>query len=145
MLGYKICHKDLIKVLPTNILFILYQNLANYALNPSVPKAVNPYKWKLSLFNKSHYFNYCCEVCNELNNRNLDKETKFAIDEFSDDIMNFVSDEEKQIGSSISYEELFDNWHTDRYYDQCYYALQEMYDYDLLTYDEWKLINENYK
>lgn len=132
MLGYKIWHKDFIIQLPDNMLLILYQNLADYACNPKVLKNVNPYKYKLNEFNKSHFYNYCCEVYDELCKRRLDDVTENCINEYSEDIKNFVSDEEKQIGASISHEELFKGWHNDRYYKQCFYALQEMQDYGLI-------------
>ena len=142
MIGYKIWHKDLVPVLPTRILFILYQNLANYCLNPIVPKSVNPYKWKMGLFNKSHFFNYCCEVYNEITKREMDETTKWCIDEYSEVIRQFVSDEEKQIGSSITHKELFGSWHDERYLIQCYYTLQEMFDLELISYDEYSKLEE---
>lgn len=145
MIGYKIWHKDLIPVLPSKLLFILYQNLANYSLNPVVPKSVNPYKYKLSLFNKSHFFNYCCEVYNELSKRLMDEATRWGVDEYSEVIRVYVSDEEKQIGSSITHEELFDSWHNDRYLKQCYYTLEEMYDYELINSVEFERIKEKFK
>lgn len=136
MLGYKIWHKQLIKCLPDNMLLILYQNLANYAYNPVVPKKTNPYKAKMSEFNKSHFYNYCCEVYKEITNRSFTDFEMGIIDEYSVAIKLFVSDEEKQIGASISFKDLFRNWMNNRYFHQCFYELQEMYDYGLIS-DEW--------
>lgn len=132
--GYRIWHKDLIKFLPNNLLLILYQNLSEYAYNPVVPKRVNPYKYKLNEFNKSHFYNYCCEVFNELSNRkDVDEITEIFLERYNEIIKNFVSDEEKQIGASITHEELFKHWHNDRYLIQCCCELQEMCDYEIIN------------
>lgn len=139
MFDYKIWHKDLIKVLPDNLLTILYQNLSDYACNPIVSKRVNPYKYKMNEYNKSHFYNYCCEVFDELNKRDLDEAMITIIDGYSNIIYCFVTPEEKQIGSSISHEELFKGWHGYKYIVQCFYALEELCDYGLI--DE-KVINE---
>lgn len=136
MLGYKIWHKKLIKYLPDNLLLILYQNLADYACNPNVPKKTNPYKAKLSEFNKSHFYNYCCEVYKEITNRSFTDFEIGIVSEYSVVIKLFVSDEEKQIGASITFDDLFSSWMGDRYLNQCFYALEEMYDYGLIS-QEW--------
>lgn len=145
MLGYKIWHKNLIKCLPDNMLLILYQNLADYAYNPNVPKKTNPYKAKMSEFNKSHFYNYCCEVYSEITNRNLTEFEMEIINEYSTVIKVFVSDEEKQIGASISFKELFNPWMNNRYYHQCFYALQEMYDYGLIDQEWFNKISNAYR
>ena len=42
----------------------------------------------------------------------------------------------------VIYEELFSEWHTDRYLRQCYYNLQEKYDCGGLTDEEWERIEK---
>lgn len=146
MLGYKIWHKKFIKCLPNNLLLILYQNLADYACNPNVPKKTNPYKAKISEFNKSHFYNYCCEVYNEISKRvNITEFELSIVDEYSVAIKLFVSDEEKQIGASITFDELFKPWMEDRYLTQCYYALQEMWDYGLISDLDYREISSVYR
>ena len=145
MLGYKIWHKNLIKCLPDNMLLILYQNLADYACNPSVPKKTNPYKAKISEFNKSHFYNYCCEVYDEITRRKLTDAEQEMVARCSGIIYFYVSDEEKQIGASISFKELFSPWMTNRYYHQCYYALEEMYDYGLIDQEWFDKISTTYR
>lgn len=41
---------------------------------------------------------------------------------------------------SVTYEELFSEWHTDRYLRQCYYNLQEKYDCGGISQEEWEKI-----
>lgn len=141
MFGYKIWHKDLIKCLPDNLLLILYQNLADYAYNPVVPKKTNPYKARMSLYTKSHFYNYCCEVYNEITKRKISEFELGIVDEFSIAIKTFVSDEEKQIGASITHQDLYNGWMNDRYLTQNYYELEEMYDFDLIKLDDWLKID----
>ena len=40
--------------------------------------------------------------------------------------------------------ELFDNWHTTRYLDQCFYNLQEKYDRGGISEEEWKTLEAGY-
>lgn len=42
--------------------------------------------------------------------------------------------------TSIAYDELFSEWHTDRYLRQCYYNLQEKYDCGGISQEEWEKI-----
>jgi uncharacterized protein (TIGR02328 family) len=42
----------------------------------------------------------------------------------------------------IYYEDVFSNWHNHRYFDQCYYNLQEKYDCGGISEREWKTIQE---
>ena len=44
--------------------------------------------------------------------------------------------------TGIHYDELFDDWHNDRYFNQCYYNLQEKYECGGITEDDWKVIEE---
>ena len=40
--------------------------------------------------------------------------------------------------------EIFPEWHNKRYLKQCYYNLQEKYDCDGITIDEWSEIHKYY-
>lgn len=40
----------------------------------------------------------------------------------------------------IGFNDIFNNWHTDRYLLQCYYNLQEKYDCGGITEEEWQRI-----
>lgn len=42
--------------------------------------------------------------------------------------------------TQIAYENLFKDWHNERYFEQCFYNLQEKYDCGGLTEEEWKNI-----
>ena len=48
------------------------------------------------------------------------------------------------VGSNWKYDDLFKNWHNDRYLTQCYYNLQEKYDCGGMTAEEWRRIHNFY-
>lgn len=91
-------------------------------------------------YNKSHFYNYCCLICNEMFNRGFE-----PTDESRNKILEYVSDEERQVGSSISIVELYQSWMNDRYLLQCFYNLQEKFDCGGIDPTDWKRIVEKVK
>lgn len=139
----KIWHKRYIKVLPKKLLVSTFQELSRIALGISDSKYVK----KINEFNKSHFYNYCCEVYDEIQRRDFEKGEIQVIDEWAKNIYNSISDEEKQIGASISFDELFElpiSFMNNRMFVQHYYALQEMLDLDLISDEEFNLIQQTY-
>ena len=45
---------------------------------------------------------------------------------------------------SIDDEDLFADWHNDRYLTQCYYNLQEKWDRGGIPFDEWADVKNHY-
>ena len=43
----------------------------------------------------------------------------------------------------VDYNDLFNGWHNDRYYNQCYYNLQEKADCKMILPSEWSKIEGN--
>ena len=43
------------------------------------------------------------------------------------------------------YNELFSNWHNDRYLTQCIYNLEEKHDCQGITDEEWNVLLKGYK
>ena len=41
----------------------------------------------------------------------------------------------------LDFDELYKDWHNDRYYKQCYHNLEEKYDCGGVTEGEWQLLN----
>jgi hypothetical protein len=52
-------------------------------------------------------------------------------------------DESISLDCEIEIRYLFSGWHTSRYYQQCYYNLEEKYDCGGLTFEEWDKIATN--
>ena len=42
-------------------------------------------------------------------------------------------------------DEIFQDWHNERYLNQCYYNLQEKYDCGGITEDKWRKVEEKYE
>ena len=42
----------------------------------------------------------------------------------------------------VEYDDIFHDWHTDRYYWQCYHNLEEKYDCGGITDEEWEVIED---
>ena len=82
-------------------------------------------------YRKGYFYNYVTLVCNELIKRRI----KYR-DVYKEEIRIFSG------GCFINKPYLE---HNDRYLKQCYYNLQEKYDRGIITDDEWKLIEDNFK
>lgn len=137
----RLWHKDLIQVLPDNQLQRQWKDLVAIVENikdsgkPGNPG--DPMVNKINHYNKSHYYNFCCMVCNEMFRRGFDvsEETKAKLFEY-------VAEEERQVGASIPHFQLFEGWHNDRYLVQCFYNLQEKFDCGVITKEEWEKIRK---
>lgn len=137
----RLWHKDLIDVLPKKQLVAQWReccaivgNIKKYG-NPN-HILVNP----IMNYNKSHFYLYCCIVCHEMYVRGYDVSEKSR-----ENILNYVSDEEKQISDRIERDgTLFEWWHNERYLNQCYYNLEEKYDRGGVPQDEWDKFENKY-
>ncbi len=131
-------HKDLIDVLPDKQLLAQWRECCAIAVN--IMKHGTPNHIlvnKVMDYNKSHFYNYCCMVVNEMFNRGFN-----ISDESRKKIYDYVNPEEMQVGSAITHDELFAGWHTERYLLQCFYNLQEKYDCDGITFNEWVKVRD---
>ena len=79
-----------------------------------------------------HFYQYTKSVYNEVTKRGHNARWgRFSVYFEVDDDSSFVFDDE-----------LFSDWHNDRYLRQCYYNLQEKYDCGGITEEEWRRIDE---
>lgn len=134
----RLWHKDMIDVLPKKQLIAQWRECC--AIISNIEKKgtpnhilVNP----IMHYTKSHFFAYCCLVCDELYKRgyNISEKSKQKV-------LSYVTDEEKQLSSRIEKDDdLFKGWFTDRYLVQCYYNLQEKYDRGMITEEEWSKVH----
>lgn len=132
----RLWHKDLIQVLPDNQLQCQWKDLIAIVENIKGSKTPgNPMVSKVNHYNKSHFYNYCCMVCNEMFRRGFD-----VSEEAKTKLFEYVTEEERQVGASIPHFQLFEGWHNDRYLVQCFYNLQEKFDCSGMTNQEWERI-----
>lgn len=133
----RLWHKDLIKVLPRQQLVSQWREcclIAKLVSQTGTPNhiLVNP----VTDYPPEHLVNYASLVYNEMINRGY----KCDWEVFAD----WTKAKERPIFlSKEAYSEIFHDWHNSRYYDQCYYNLQEKYDRGGLTFTEWAKIARN--
>lgn len=133
----RLWHKDLIDVLPKNQLVAQWRECCAIAVNLKTSGTPNHLLVnKVTWFNKSHFYNYCCLVCEEMLNRGYN-----VSDNSKQKILEYVDEDERQTGTFIDHEKLFQGWHGKRYLLQCYFNLQEKFDCNGITIEEWKEIN----
>lgn len=121
----RLLHKSLIHVLPTTLLLEQLDECRNVVTQANAYNGIlKDYEiQRVMFFNKSHFYNYCCIICNELFERGVE-----VHDSVREPILEYVDDEAKQTGAFIEFNDLFKGWHDNRYLKQCYYILQERFD-----------------
>lgn len=131
----RLWHKDLLNVLPNKMLLSQWRELS--AIVGSINKNGTPNHRLVNIlleYDKSHLFTYSNLVYNEMKKRNMSPQIN---------VYNKINDycNSKLISKDI----LFNNWHNDRYYRQCYYNLEEKYDRGIINEEEWMVIyNDKY-
>lgn len=129
----RLWHKDLLEVLPRQQLVSQYRECC--AIAKSIKKQGTPNHIlvnKIMGYPIQHFTTYTAMVQLEMVSRgykcNLDKFNKYFDKPLERFYMgNFYSD-----------------WHNDRYFIQCYYNLQEKYDNNDITEEEWVKIKKAY-
>lgn len=76
-------------------------------------------------------------------NNNYAKLTERTFEEDAESFFELVPISDLFFTEPVGYKDLY--WHSDRYYLQCLYNLQEKYDCGGITSDEWKLIQKQAK
>lgn len=130
----RLWHKDLISVLPKKQLFgqwreccLIAKGLSEGTLNHLLVNKVKEY-------DKSHFICYAGYVENEMIKRGYAPKTENFTKYFRN--IDFV------MAHIIPIDDLFKDWHNDRYFNQCFYNLQEKYDCGGISDEEWWLIQE---
>ena len=127
----RIWHKSLIPVLPKAQLVAQWREcsaIAGAILKNGTPNhlLVN----KVLDYPISHFITYSLKIRVEMTRRGY-KTMQSVEDKIVSIYPNYTQ---------IAYENLFKDWHNERYFEQCFYNLQEKYDCGGLTEEEWKNI-----
>lgn len=133
----RLWHKDLISVLPDQQLIGQWRECCAIARNIVVKGTPNHLLVNMVMdYPKWHFMKYTIEVCKELENRGhkINRYRFFKLFDQWDDGSVKTHD--------IDHHELFADWHNIRYFDQCYYNLQEKYDCGGISKEEWSRIIE---
>lgn len=137
----RLWHKDLVKFLPRQQLLSQWRELS--AIVGSIQKHGTP---NHILVNKvldyplTHFESYASLIDDEMVKRGY----KVA-DSVRDKIYNFCYNSRNTAVNDITYQELYDGWHNERYLKQCVSNLEEKYDCKGITESEWELIINNIK
>lgn len=125
----RLWHKDLIPILPRQQLLGQWRECCLIAKNITEKGTPNHILVnKIMDYPINHFFAYVGLVIDEMKRRNY----KCDISSFKKhmqitDFSNAFPDKD----------ELFNGWHDKRYYNQCFYNLQEKFDCGGITPDEW--------
>ena len=137
----RIWHKSLISVLPREQLVAQWRELSAIAGNISDKGNPNHILVnKVMNYPFNHFISYAYYVRKEMTNRGYKTMNKvwYKIASISDFDYNI-----------LPFEEIFPNWHNDRYFIQCFYNLEEKYDCGGINKEDWDKImalveKENY-
>lgn len=130
----RLWHKDLIKVLPRQQLLSQWRECCCIARNIAVNGTPNHLLVNKVLdYPLAHFVAYTELVQNEMTNRGY----KTDANKFYGWIAatNYIS-------QYIDSQSIFKDWHNDRYFNQCFYNLQEKFDCGGIPIDEWERIDQ---
>lgn len=134
----RLWHKDLLQVLPAQQLVAQWRECCAIARNIAMIGTPNHILVnKIMDYPISHFYTYSELVLDEMRKRGFSTTitAKKKFDEFIEKI-------DKNYKDYVSYEELFYNWHNDKYFWQCLYNLEEKYDCGGITEEEKKAIDD---
>ena len=127
----RLWHKDLIKVLPTQQLVAQWRECCCIARNIKIYGTPNHILVnRLMDYPMEHFWNYADLVREEMIKRgfecNFNRFWKWVVP-----VRSFL------LIDDIPLDDLFYDWHDDRYFWQCYYNLEEKYDCGGIPEKEW--------
>ena len=130
----RLWHKDLITVLPREQLIGAWREcsaIAGAILKNGTPNhiLVN----KVLEYNFSHFIRYSELIREEMTKRGY---------RTMDSVMNKIKSLPHDTTNNWSLPFIFAGWHTDRYFKQCYYNLQEKYDCGGISPEDWQKIRQ---
>ena len=135
----RLWHKDLIPVLPRQQLLSQWRECCCIARNLAengTPNHILVNKILDYPINRDFY-SYCKLVMAEMHRRGY-RESNTAYNNWKHN-MRLCAGKRPLITVK---EDIFSDWHTNRYYMQCYFNLQEKYDCGGIPDDEWEKVKE---
>lgn len=129
----RLWHKDLIAVLPRQQLLGQWRECCAIARNISINGTPNHLLVnKIMDYPLSHFFSYSLKVQQEMQNRGYECYWK--------KFEKYISKSEI-LPADGDFDDIFSDWHNDRYFLQCYYNLQEKFDCGGISFDDWMKID----
>ena len=133
----RLWHKDLITSLPRQQLIAQWREcccIAKTIIEKGTPNhiLVN----KIMNYDMKHFYTYGLYVCVEMIHSGYKCDAR-RFDQY------FTGGEIVKDFSKL-FNENDNEWHNERYLDQCYYNLQEKFDCDGIPEEEWNILNKKY-
>lgn len=140
----RLWHKNLISVLPRQQLVAQWRECCAIAKDWAEKGRTNHILInKVMSYPICHFYCYTQLVLNEMKTRGYRVMTS-TIERFINNLRLINRErEEESFFTEIEKKYLFKGWHTSRYYQQCYYNLEEKFDCGGLTEEEWDKIIKN--
>ena len=137
----RLWHKDLIPVLPRQQLISQWRECCCIAKN--IADKGTPNHMLVNQVLDYHLFNftsYTQLVLNEMEKRGY-KISESAYVRFVENCNKAQEHFDNSYSMTVDYP-LYEDWHTDRYFLQCFYNLQEKFDCYGMSQDEWRKIRD---
>lgn len=132
----RLWHKDLIPVLPRQQLLSQWRECCCIARNIAVNGIPNHILVnKIMNYPMSHFWNYTELVIFEMKERGY----KVDVEKFLQHYRKFG-----EAWPDILDDNIYEDWHNDRYLTQCYYNLQEKHDCGGISDEEWAKVAQMY-
>lgn len=138
----RLWHKELIKVLPRQQLISQWRELCCIAKNLNNKGTPNHILVnKILDYNKIHLICYTKLILQEMKNRNY----KISHNSFNNYLINLNLRKEEFYLINLGFDDIFKDWHNNRYLQQCFYNLEEKYDCNGISKEEFEKIENLYK
>lgn len=137
----RLWHKDLIEVLPRQQLLAQWRECCCIAHNIAIDGTPNHILVnKVLKYPSTDFMSYCGNVVGEIQSRGYKVSVRSQ-----DSLMMSMAHAAKYFNNGTDTDilvthkpsDIFNDWHTDRYFWQCYFNLQEKYDCGGITEEEW--------
>ena len=135
----RIWHKEMIHVLPDNILARQWKDCCEIARRIAVQGTP-----KEALVNRimdypiEHFWAYARLVIFEMLQRGTYACDWYEFGKWCDAMGSFPEKIE------VTFDDIFHDWHTDHYFWQCYHNLEEQYDCGLIRDDDWEAMCDEF-
>lgn len=124
----RLWHKDLIPVLPRKQLIGQWRECCLIAKNIAQKEKPNHLLVnRIMNYPLSHFYSYGMSIYDELTKR-----------EYNVKADNFVKWFDPNMAERFHVSYIFNDWHNNRYFQQCFYNLEEKYDCGGISEEEWR-------
>lgn len=140
----RLWHKELIPVLPRQQLLSQWRECCCIARNIAVNGTPNHLLVNKVLdYSCGDFMNYCGSVVGEMQSRGYKVSVK-SQEQFVNNVMSATKyfNNTVRTDTVVVKKGIFEGWHNDRYFWQCYYNLQEKYDCGGISEEEWQKIEQ---